>query len=41
MLVYAGNNQGEVYAYQHSGQWFPTDTLEKYEEASKEYINVE
>lgn len=30
--------QGVVYAYIHKGQWFPTDTLEKYELADKEFI---
>jgi mannose-1-phosphate guanylyltransferase len=28
---------GVVYAYKHKGQWFPTDTLEKYEKAKKEW----
>ena len=28
--------KGSVYAYQHRGYWFPTDTLEKYKKAEKE-----
>ena len=28
---------GEISAYQHQGQWFPTDTLEKYSLASVEF----
>jgi NDP-sugar pyrophosphorylase family protein len=28
--------QGKVYAFQHNGYWFPTDTLEKYKKAEKE-----
>jgi len=28
---------GRVYAYNHKGQWFPTDTIEKYGEANKEW----
>jgi mannose-1-phosphate guanylyltransferase len=27
-----------VYAYKHSGQWFPTDTLEKYRAADKNFV---
>ena len=27
--------KGVVFAYNHSGQWFPTDNLEKYESAKK------
>ena len=29
--------QGVVYAYRHEGQWFPTDDLEKYNKAEKEF----
>lgn len=29
--------QGVVYAYKHEGQWFPTDTLEKYKKANQEF----
>lgn len=28
---------GVVYAYRHYGQWFPTDTLEKYKKADEEF----
>jgi len=28
---------GKVFAYIHEGQWFPTDTLEKYKKADEEY----
>ena len=28
---------GSVYAFEHKGYWFPTDTLEKYETANKEF----
>jgi mannose-1-phosphate guanylyltransferase len=28
---------GEISAYVHKGQWFPTDTLEKYEHACKNF----
>ena len=28
---------GVVYAYIHEGQWFPTDTLEKYQKAEEEF----
>lgn len=34
--VLCGKN-GNVYAYVHTGYWFPTDTLEKYEKANKEF----
>ena len=30
-------SQGVVYAFSHKGQWFPTDTIEKYEAADKEF----
>jgi len=30
--------KGEIYAYLHTGQWFPTDTMEKYEYAKKKFI---
>ena len=30
--------KGVVYAYIHTGQWFPTDTLEKYKHADKNFI---
>ncbi len=29
--------QGVVYAYKHDSQWFPTDDLEKYNKAEKEF----
>jgi len=29
--------KGVVYAYKHPGQWFPTDTLEKYKKAEQEF----
>jgi len=29
--------KGVVYAYEHPGQWFPTDNLEKYKKADKEF----
>jgi mannose-1-phosphate guanylyltransferase len=29
--------KGVVYAFTHKGQWFPTDTLEKYELADREF----
>ncbi|MBW2982011.1 nucleotidyltransferase family protein [Candidatus Woesearchaeota archaeon] len=29
--------QGNVYSYKHSGQWFPTDTIEKYNKANQEF----
>ena len=28
---------GVVFAYRHEGQWFPTDTLEKYNNANQEF----
>ena len=28
---------GVVYAYEHNNQWFPTDTLEKYNKANQEF----
>jgi len=28
---------GVIYAYQHNGQWYPTDDLEKYQKANKEF----
>ena len=31
--------KGVVYAYKHPGQWFPTDTIEKYKKADKEFIS--
>lgn len=31
---------GEVYAYQHKKQWFPTDTLEKYKKAEDSFIPI-
>jgi NDP-sugar pyrophosphorylase family protein len=31
---------GKIYAYLHKGQWFPTDTLEKYEYAKEHYRAV-
>jgi mannose-1-phosphate guanylyltransferase len=30
-------SQGVVYASKHEGQWFPTDTLEKYQNADKNF----
>jgi len=29
--------QGKIFAYQHKGQWFPTDTMEKYQLADKNF----
>ena len=29
--------QGKISAYIHQGQWFPTDTMEKYEIAKEKY----
>lgn len=29
--------QGNIFSYRHNGQWFPTDTLEKYYRAEKEF----
>ncbi len=29
---------GRISAYIHNGQWFPTDTLEKYQFANKNFI---
>jgi len=29
--------EGKVFGYKHQGQWFPTDTLEKYRLADKSY----
>lgn len=29
--------KGQAYGFKHEGQWFPTDTLEKYEKANKEF----
>lgn len=31
--------RGEVFGFKHIGQWFPTDTLEKYEKAKVEFKN--
>ncbi|MDO8633778.1 MAG: nucleotidyltransferase family protein [archaeon] len=31
--------KGALFAYMHTGQWFPTDTPEKYEKANKEWKN--
>jgi len=33
--------KGVVYSYKHKGQWFPTDTLEKYKKADSEFNPVE
>ncbi|MBW2965973.1 nucleotidyltransferase family protein [Candidatus Woesearchaeota archaeon] len=33
--------KGIVYAYKHNSQWFPTDTLEKYEKADNEFNTVQ
>ncbi|MFZ2190204.1 MAG: nucleotidyltransferase family protein [Candidatus Magasanikiibacteriota bacterium] len=33
-------SQGVVYAYQHNGQWYPTDTLEKYKLADEKFVPV-
>jgi mannose-1-phosphate guanylyltransferase len=30
--------KGVVYAYRHQGQWFPTDDIEKYKKADKEFV---
>lgn len=29
---------GQVYAYRHESQWFPTDDLEKYQKADNEFV---
>ncbi len=29
---------GDVYSHKHGGQWFPTDTIEKYSKANDEFI---
>ncbi|MBI2573143.1 nucleotidyltransferase family protein [Candidatus Woesearchaeota archaeon] len=29
---------GEVYAFHHQGQWYPTDTLEKYTNAANNFV---
>ena len=29
---------GEMYAHLHLGQWYPTDTVEKYQWADKKFI---
>jgi len=29
--------QGTIFAHRHEGQWFPTDTLEKYQKADNEF----
>lgn len=31
---------GIVYAYKHNSQWFPTDDLEKYKKAAKEFNSI-
>ena len=31
------SRSGVVYAYKHEGQWFPTDTLEKYNHAEANF----
>lgn len=31
------SKEGVVYAFRHEGRWFPTDTLEKYNKAEKEF----
>jgi mannose-1-phosphate guanylyltransferase len=31
------SKKGDVYAYQHNSQWFPTDDLERYQKAEKEF----
>ena len=31
------SSTGVVYAYKHNSQWFPTDNLEKYKKAEKEF----
>jgi len=30
-------NKGRLYGYEHKGQWFPTDTMERYEKAEAEW----
>jgi len=30
--------QGVIYAHRHASQWFPTDDLEKYKKADKEFV---
>jgi len=32
--------EGNVFAFKHKGQWFPTDTMEKYDLAEKKYNPV-
>lgn len=32
--------QGVIYAYKHKGQWLPTDDIEKYKKADKEFKPV-
>lgn len=29
--------KGEVFCYKHKGQWYPTDTLDKYNQAEKDF----
>ena len=29
--------EGVIFAYNHDGQWFPTDNIEKYNNANKKY----
>jgi mannose-1-phosphate guanylyltransferase len=31
---------GKVYAFEHKGYWFPTDTLEKYNKAKEEFERI-
>lgn len=31
--------EGVIFAHRHESQWFPTDTLEKYLKAEKEYVD--
>lgn len=32
---------GAVYAHHHSGQWYPTDTLEKYQKANNDFLPLQ
>ncbi|MBU2476491.1 NTP transferase domain-containing protein [Candidatus Micrarchaeota archaeon] len=34
------SEQGKLYGYVYNGQWFPTDTIERYEQAKKEWKGI-
>ncbi len=34
------SEQGKLYGYVYNGQWFPTDTMERYETAKKEWKGI-